>query len=348
MNFERGIGDKLVAALERSPLWKEIASDPDLFFALRGKTLTVYYQGSVICRVSLEQGRLQFKTHYKYLLKPGIKDLYIPWNEQSRSIADQVEMIFIDTVDLGALKATASASSTMESKGVHSVLKSNRNVIDVEIPLTREASAKQSRDGQKGKKSQFSDQIDFAVLQRASGAARVKFFQAKRFDNADLQSPTGAFGGRVSAQPDKYRKIIGETPRDAEAAYRRFFALKRADVPEIRPAPGGAPPIVVHIEKCRKLIGENQKEMQAAYRRLCENLVRLTPDRCDPLVAEVAAGTADLTIDSEVRLVTFGFDSDPRDARLWLGQAEGLRALLGDHRFLTRGDPVGFTRGISS
>ena len=48
-----------------------------------------------------------------------------------------------------------------------------------------------------------------------------------------------------------------------------------------------------------------------------------------------------------VSLVVFGFDSDQRDGTVWKGHREKLDAALGK-RLLLKGDPQGFTRGISA
>jgi hypothetical protein len=61
----------------------------------------------------------------------------------------------------------------------------------------------------------------------------------------------------------------------------------------------------------------------------------------------VASGEAPLHVSEFVRLVVFGFDSDQRVGKVWSGHRKKLEGAL-DKRLLLKGDPQGFTRGIST
>jgi hypothetical protein len=285
MSFERGISDKFAAALEVSKQWRMVAADSDLFFSFKGKAVTVSFEGGIIFRITLDRNRAQFRSHYKYLVNPAMKDFYLTWTERADAIKARLSEIFTEQFDIGVLKTNASSFAGPEKKGIQSILKNNPNIIDVDIDLSRD---------------QPGSRVDFAALHRVSGAARLIFFDARRYDNSELASAAGA-----------------------------------------------TPPIISQIDKCRKTISESQRDMEIAYRRVCANLYRVAPDRCCPLVAEVASGAVDLVVDPEIRLAVFGFDDDHRNSRLWPGRADKLRGFLSDRRLLARSDPAGFTRGIS-
>lgn len=89
-----------------------------------------------------------------------------------------------------------------------------------------------------------------------------------------------------------------------------------------------------------------------SYRAVCGNLVALdgVRDRYAAsldLMHRLAGNDAVLHVSESVRLVVFGFDSDQRDGKVWRGHREKLEAALGKD-LLLKGDPQGFTRGIST
>ena len=87
--------------------------------------------------------------------------------------------------------------------------------------------------------------------------------------------------------------------------------------------------------------------METSYCRVCENLAQLIPpNRYDTLVKDVADRPERLTIDSDVRLVVFGFDEDQRVGKVWNKHKQILDRHFGS-RLLLKGNAREFTWGIS-
>jgi hypothetical protein len=99
--FNRGISDKFVDELLLWKHWKEIITDRDLFFAIRGnESVNIYYQGCSIFKISFQEKRLKIETHYKYLLNPDAKRPYISWNGEGPAIRDdRLRELFVSKFD---------------------------------------------------------------------------------------------------------------------------------------------------------------------------------------------------------------------------------------------------------
>ncbi|WP_298951130.1 DUF6538 domain-containing protein [uncultured Methylobacterium sp.] len=90
------------------------------------------------------------------------------------------------------------------------------------------------------------------------------------------------------------------------------------------------PAIVTQVARYRATLTEQADRLAESYPTLCRDLVRLDALRravraarglaavttLDPLVDEVARGARLLRVDTEPRLVVFGFDADQRDGAL--------------------------------
>jgi hypothetical protein len=287
--FTKGISDKFVAALLDWKHWKEIITDRDLFLAIRNESVNIYFQGCSIFKISFQEKRLNIETHYKYLLNPDVKKPYISWNGEGPAISDdRLRKIFVSKFDVGSLKKSSSRYAGDEKRGVHSILKSNKNIIDVEVALSS---------------SGIADRIDFAALQRKGkdDEARIVFFEAKRFDNPELSS-----------------------------------------------RPSNEPRVIKQIGKYETFITDYKEEIADSYRRICQNLTKLVPDRCDPLVFQVAdiGNPLELAVDSDVRLVVFGYDADQDEGTVWRPHKDKLRTRFKSY-FLLKGSPDEFSSGIS-
>lgn len=62
---------------------------------------------------------------------------------------------------------------------------------------------------------------------------------------------------------------------------------------------------------------------------------------------QIATNDAPLTVNRDVRLVVFGFDSDQRNGPAWTPHRKKLEGLL-PGRLLLKGDAEDFTKGIST
>jgi hypothetical protein len=295
--FDKGISDEFVNALMNWQRWKEIISDEDLYVAIRKEYINIYYQGCSIFKVSYKGGRLIFETHYKYLIRPIVLNPYVLWKGDRPDVKDRWNDILIDEFNLDSLKKSSCWYSEDEKVGVHRILKSNKNVVDVEVALSPKSDVETDIEDQNPKGRRGADRIDFAAIQRKDGKPCIVFFEVKRFDNGELRSQK--FEPAVLKQIKKYE---------------------------------------VFIEKYRP-------QFETSYRRVCKNLVDLALNPVDPLVKEVAERPEQLTIDSGVRLVVFGYDRDQENGKVWNKHKEILRNYLKD-RLLLKGSPSEFTHGI--
>lgn len=225
--FVRGISDEFATALSKSPQWGEISPDPDLFLAMRNEYVNVYYRGCSIFKISYKNDQLRFETHYKYLIHPHMEKPYIMWRDAGNAIEERIDKnhkdkgIFVDSLDTELLKTAASYYAGAEKKGVHKILQSNGNIIDVEIALSSDAEKKQdvedeidAGDESKDLKT-HADRIDFVALQRIDGCARVVFFEAKRLKNPELW--TSAKG--ITHQIERYEGLLAKEKEHIENSY---------------------------------------------------------------------------------------------------------------------------------
>ena len=297
--FNHGIESRFVnrlnAEYERGGWWRALASDPDLFIAIRDGYLNVYKGGNSLLKLTLDGDRLAGETHYKYLLRPDSRKPYVPVDNGVVKLPDAAALFHADLSDIPALKRAAAAYVGDEKAGVHRIVLSNPNVVDVEVAFGIEGN---------GEEGPSTRRIDFAALHPTADGAEIVFYEAKAFANKELRA-------------------AGDTP----------------------------PPVVGQIEGYRNLLAEHADALARSYRAVCGNLAALVGVRerygaSLDLMRRLAGNDAMLHVSEAVSLVVFGFDSDQRDGTVWKGHREKLDAALGK-RLLLKGDPQGFTRGIS-
>ena len=296
--FNKGISKEFVDALKIWEHWGEITSARDLFVGIRKDYINIYYQGCSLFKISYKE-ELIFETHYKYLVRPIVKNRYVSWKGDRPDVKDPWNDILIDKLDLDLLKKSSRWYAEPEKVGIHRVLKRNRNVVDVEVALSPKSDVETDDQDQITKGKRVADRIDFAAIQRKDGKPCVVFFEAKRFDNGELRS----------------QKL--------------------------------EPRVFEQIRRYETFIRNNQADIKTSYGRVCKNLVDLVPpDRYDPLVKEVADRPEQLTVDSDVRLVVFGYDKDQENGKVWNKHKKILRDYFKD-RLLLKGSPSEFKQGIS-
>jgi len=277
--------------------WKAIADDRELFVAMRDEYINVYWKGNSLLKLRFKDGELIGETHYKYLLRPEVEtQTYVRIENGQTKLAAPANLFMPDISDLAALKRAANVYAGDEKKGVHQIVMSNANVIDVEIAFSTE----HEKTGLLTAK-----RIDFSALKMAPSGPEIVFFEAKLFTNKEL----------------------------------------RADGPVV--------PVFGQLNQYRNYLGDalNVSNLITSYRQTCGNLVSLE-GVCNrygamlEVMKEIAANKVDLKINSDVRLVVFGFDSDQKDGKVWAGHRQKLEAL--GENLLLKGSAQGFTRGISS
>ncbi len=216
--FDRGLDDDFVAALnreyEQNTWWRQLVDDRELFVALRKNSVNVYFRGGSLAKLSWKAGQIVGEIHYKYLLRSSIPKSYIDIVDGRILIGNAENMLVRDLSDTENIKKAASPYAGLEKTGVHRILASNPNVVDVEIafgiPGTDEDNPSAPR-------------IDFAALQSAIDDEGVKivFFEAKHFGNRNaLRSGSGS-KPKVVKQIQQYSDLLVERRRDIIKSYRR-------------------------------------------------------------------------------------------------------------------------------
>lgn len=216
--FNRDLVDGFVDALNAaysgdSGWWRNLADDPDIFVAIRGGYLNAYYKGNSLMRLNLKGGKLCGDIHYKYLLKPTRKPEYVSVVDGTPSVESHADLFLSDLSDVASLKKAASPYVGVEKAGVHDIIRSNPNIVDVEIAFG-------STEGDDGKPT--APRVDFAALQEDEDAVRLRFFEAKHFSNPELR----ASGDKppVLAQIERYGDLLSAHAGDVLAAYMRVFS----------------------------------------------------------------------------------------------------------------------------
>ncbi len=308
--FKRGLSSTLVERLneeyKRGSWWKAMADEPQLFIGIRDEYLNVYWKGNSLLKLSMQDDRLCGEVHYKYMLRPEtVSSPYLTFEEGKLQRADPADFFLSDLSDIASLKRSANAYASEEKIGVHKIVMSNANIIDVEVAFGTE-------NGDSG--ARVAQRIDFAALQMGAQGPELVFFEAKSFNNPELRSD-GDAPTPVLRQLKSYQDFLGHA--------------------------------------------QSQEDVIRSYQQVCGNLLSLhgVRDRFEPiqtLMQEVSEGKLALVVNSDVRLVVFGYDRDQDTGAIWQRHRQKLEDGLGQlspegcKLLLRKGDPKGFTNGISS
>jgi hypothetical protein len=218
--FDRGITNpKFVDALKKWPRWQAIISDKDLFVGIRKECINIYYQGCSLFKISYKEPQLILETHYKYLVHPNVKKPLVSWEGERPAVKDRVDEILIQEFELDLLKKSSRWYAEDEKVGVHSILKSNGNIVDVEVALSPKSDDETEAEDQDPKVRRVADRIDFAAIQKKGGNACIVFFEAKRFHNGELRSQI--FKPAVIEQVKRYEAFIEKYRLNLEESYRK-------------------------------------------------------------------------------------------------------------------------------
>ncbi len=215
-NFKRGLSADLVESLneeyERGGWWKALADDPQLFIAVRDDYLNVYWKGNSLLRLFLQNGRLVGEVHYKYMLRPEVDgNPYLKIEGGKVQSANPAAWFLSDISSVASLKRAADVYAGEEKAGVHKIVMSNHNIIDVEIAFGTE-------NEQSGAK--VAQRIDFAALRLESHGPELKFYEAKRFNNPELRAD-GEHAPSVIGQLKKYKDFLRSCESELITSYRK-------------------------------------------------------------------------------------------------------------------------------
>ena len=253
--FNRGLQLEFVEALNElydRPVswWRRLVDDRDLFLAVRGNYVNVYYLGCSLLRLKSQAKGVVGEVHYKYLLRPTLATSeYIRIRDGRPESLPPVEHMFTESlVDLDALKTAARPYAGLEKAGVHEVVLSNWNVVDVEIAFAT---------GESDESETSAPRVDFAVLQQRNRHVELVFFEAKNFTNTELRA-AGCADPKVVGQIDGYAALLRDRHDEIVDSYRAVCdnLLNLRGLPErhperhamLRGIVNGSAPLMVNVE----------------------------------------------------------------------------------------------------
>lgn len=296
--------DCLTELAEQPSWWRDVLLRDDLLLAVRRNSLNVYYRGASIFRIDdAGGGRISPKTHVKYLVR------------QQQALAElQTGKFHIAPTEVGwsdyagsrtltDMMRAASDLAGPEKTGLHPLVINAPHLIDVEVSIERV----QDQDLDSGTAQ---DRIDAVTLEERAGQITVVFHEAKHFTNSAIRAKVGT-----------------------------------------------APPVVEQIRRYRKTIAHHSAALADRYAQVCRNLVRLheikTKVRAaepksqqlgpiDPIIQAAAAQASPPAIDTDPRLIIFGFDADQKNGALRT-YLDNLRTAEPTLHIYAVGNPTGST-----
>lgn len=213
--FKRGLSPEFVTRLneeyERGGWWQAIADDPSLFIAIRDEYLNVYWKGNSLLKLRMQGDALVGQVHYKYLLRPEISPTpYLQIEGGQVQLGDPATFFLTDLSDIAGLKRAADVYSGDEKTGVHKIVMSNPNIIDVEVAFGTENEHSGAKVAQR---------IDFVALRQGKGEAELLFYEAKAFANPELR----AKGENVPVlkQLKDYGKFLKNSQSNLKTSYQQ-------------------------------------------------------------------------------------------------------------------------------
>ena len=169
--FNRGLDDAFVDALnqeyEKDGWWCQFVDDRDIFLAIRENHVNAYYRGCSLLRLDWKANAIVGKTHYKYLLNPALDRPYVEIVDGRANLRDDTRSLFLSGLNnIGALKKAAEPYAGPEKSGVHDILASNPNILDVEIAFGT---------GGTDESDPSAPRVDFAAIQDTGEDAKIVF-----------------------------------------------------------------------------------------------------------------------------------------------------------------------------
>ena len=227
--FQRGISNPdFIKALQEEynnpeSWWRRIVDDKDLFIAIRNEYINVYFKGNSLIKLSFTNGDLIAETHYKYLIKPKVTPCLIKTSTSNgmNFSPDNAQEYFTNNIsDIEAIKTASGAYSGIEKEGIQKIIKSNDNIVDLEIALTHEAEADEMNPQESTKNS--AKRIDFAALQKKDDCYELIFFEAKDFSNPELRVDGPDSKPKVMKQIETYQDLLIKYEADIISSYNKI------------------------------------------------------------------------------------------------------------------------------
>jgi hypothetical protein len=211
--------EKLKAETKReSRWWVDVLDDSELFIAVRGSYLNVYWHGQSLFDVSPTLSGLNVTTHEKFLLDPALNAQVKLGPDGSFDLTNLIKKGFIDrykgTETLDKLKKAAGLFSEREKIGCHQIAIGNDTVIDCEITFPGQLTLGNG-------KVVKNPRIDLASLEAVDGdTARLVFWEAKHFTNSELRA-AGDRAAPVCFQIEGYEDYLSANRDEVLKSYKK-------------------------------------------------------------------------------------------------------------------------------
>ena len=318
----RGLSDAFLDALDQlitapeGGWWRDVLAHPDLILAVRSEALNVYHRGASLFRIDFSHGRPTPVTHVKYLVRQ--RQTLIRLAETGAFVLDPAHALWSTYAGPETLAEMIRAARRLvgpEKTGVHALVQASPNVVDVEIAL----------EGEYG--PELETEAAAATLDPTTGPVADE-------EVADT-AVAGVLGKAKPTKPagprqDRIDVASLEERGHPEQAWLVFHEAKHYDNTELKADPKRRPKIADQVARYTSSIRGNAGGLHYSYPHVCRARVRRDAMRRKvrsqhpawpaqphpaptPLIREVADGTRDLKIETQPRLVVFGFDADQRD-----------------------------------
>lgn len=214
--FKKGLRDEFMTALaelaQKQGWWQDVLHDASLIIAVRDEELDVYWNGQSLFHAKFKDGRVEVNTHVKYLLDPDLSDrvpLKADGTFDLKDVKPTPILTRYETGTLRKLKRAADMFSGMEKQGVHALVQTNENVIDVEITLDASDLPDVERNHPR---------IDIAMFEQRPEGVELVFWEAKLFANKELRAK-GDSQPKVVGQIKDYKNALKAHQYDVISSY---------------------------------------------------------------------------------------------------------------------------------
>ena len=160
-------------------------------------------------KLDWKAGAIVGEVHYKYLLRPSLAKPYLKVKDGEVHLPDDPKQLFQHSVDnIDDLKRAAQPYAKEEKTGVHDILLSNHNILDVEIAFgADESDSSVSR-------------LDFAAITEAGDGTNIVFYEVKHFDNKEELRASDKAKPKVVQQIETYSGRLTKNHDQVRASYR--------------------------------------------------------------------------------------------------------------------------------
>jgi hypothetical protein len=126
----------------------------------------------------------------------------------------------------------------------------------------------------------------------------------------------------------------------------RFFEAKHYSNKELKAKENDAK-VILQLNRYRDLLIEQNDDILSAYKKLIPRISHIEGKNILGKDWVKNLNIDKLELDHEPRLVIFGFDEDQKNGAIFNKHRQNLEDSIGKKRLLIKGDPKGFTSGIS-